>query len=90
MAMLYSMVGQLVRLLPSEFGSASGINQKTFQELDGSSGSISAALELLGLLLNYTPPNLIVIIDKLHLADNPATRPYLARLGELLRDLGSR
>lgn len=89
-AMLYSLVGQLVHLLPSEFESNSGINQKAFQDLDRSVGSIPAALQLIGLLLYHAPPHLIVIIDKLHLVDSQETRPILIRLSQLFRDLGSR
>lgn len=90
MALLYSMIGQLVRLLPPEFESNGKLDGHTFQDLDGSFESASTALDLVEFLLTHTPPTLTVIIDKLHLADNPATRPHLARLDALLRDLGSR
>lgn len=89
-ALLYSMVGQLVRLLPPEFVPIGKITQRVFEDLDGSVESLPVALDLIALLLGHTPPTLVVIIDKLHLADSPATRPYLIKFVELFRDLGSR
>lgn len=83
-ALLYSVAGQLIRLLPPEFESRLKMDD-VFASLDGSFESASTALDLIELLLAQAPPMLLVTIDRLNLADNPDTRPHLTRLMSLLR-----
>ncbi|KAI1271372.1 hypothetical protein F5Y07DRAFT_345993 [Xylaria sp. FL0933] len=83
-ALLYFITGQLIRVLPYEFESHLKL-EEMFGSLDESLASASVALNLIESLLEYAPPMLLVIIDKLHLADSQETRPYLTRLITILR-----
>lgn len=87
--LLYSLACQLVRLLPSEFEGYEGFDEQSLLALDGSIDSASAALSLIEALLNHAPPTVIVVIDKIHLADSPATRPHLTSLISTLRNHGT-
>ncbi|KAL7960282.1 hypothetical protein V8C34DRAFT_74354 [Trichoderma compactum] len=79
--LLYHIIDQLIYLLPEELDSTIG----EFNKLDGKSNSATAALDIIGALLAYTPPTFMVIIDKLQLAECSATMPYLERLINLLK-----
>lgn len=84
--MLYSIAGQLIRLLPKELDSATDrFEMHAFESLDGSLASAASALDLMKSLLAYGPPVLIVIINRLQLAECPATAPHLERFVKLLR-----
>ncbi|KAI0485580.1 hypothetical protein F4859DRAFT_528553 [Xylaria cf. heliscus] len=83
-ALLYFITGQLIRTLPSEFESHLKLEEMS-RSLDESLASASVALDLIESLLEHAPPMLLVIIDKLHLADSQETRPYLTRLITILR-----
>ncbi|KAI0386544.1 hypothetical protein F5Y04DRAFT_124628 [Hypomontagnella monticulosa] len=83
-ALLYSVAGQLIRLLPSEFESRLRIDD-VFASLDGSFASASTALDLIELLLEQAP-SMLIAIDRLNLADHADTRAHLTRLLTLLRN----
>lgn len=79
--LLYHIVDLLICLLPEELDSTIG----AFNKLDGKITSATAALDIIGALLVYTPPTIMVIIDKLQLAECSATMPYLERLINLFK-----
>ncbi|RYC61935.1 hypothetical protein CHU98_g4283 [Xylaria longipes] len=83
-ALLYLVTGQLIWLLPSTFESRLRTDE-VIGSLDGRFASAAVALDLIEALLEHIPPMLLVIIDKLNLADSPETRPYLTRLIAMLR-----
>ncbi|KAI0850006.1 hypothetical protein F5Y00DRAFT_268768 [Daldinia vernicosa] len=86
-SLLYCIAGQLIRLLPDTIDSATEeFDTQVFKSLDGSLTSASVALDLIRSLLAYSPPILIVIIDKLQLAECSSTVPYLERFVEILRN----
>ncbi|KAI8945042.1 hypothetical protein F4801DRAFT_151571 [Xylaria longipes] len=82
-ALLYLVTGQLIWLLPSTFESRLRTDE-VIGSLDGRFASAAVALDLIEALLEHIPPMLLVIIDKLNLADSPETRPYLTRLIAML------
>ncbi|KAL8301368.1 hypothetical protein RB593_000266 [Gaeumannomyces tritici] len=89
-ALLYSVVAQLVHLLPGEFDCpASPRFEEAFGALDGSPASHPAALDLVRAMLPLSPPTLVLVFDRLHLADGAATRPVLGALVGLLRAHGA-
>ena len=89
-ALLYSLAGQLVRLLPAKFESHEGFKERSYNNLDGSLGSAAAALDLTESLFAHIAKPLIIVIDKIHLADHQTTREHLTRLITILRDYGRR
>jgi len=83
-AMLYSIAAQLIQLLPQEIESTTNSFDK-FEKLDGSFASIPTALDLIESLLANGPPTLMVIINRLQVAECPSTTPHLKRFVELLK-----
>ncbi|KAL8393633.1 hypothetical protein RB595_003389 [Gaeumannomyces hyphopodioides] len=89
-ALLYSVVAQLVHLLPSEFDCPASLRyEEAFGALDGSPASHPAALDLIRAMLPLSPPTLVLVFDRLNLADGVATRPVLTALVKLLRAHGA-
>ena len=89
-AMLYSLAGQLIQLLPEELDSMThNFETQAFEKLDGSIASVSAALDLIESLLAYGPPTLMVIINRLQVAECPTTTPHLERFVKLLKTYNS-
>ncbi|KAL8400779.1 hypothetical protein RB594_000974 [Gaeumannomyces avenae] len=89
-ALLYSVVAQLVHLLPGEFDCpASPRFEEAFGALDGSPASHPTALDLVRAMLPLSPPTLVLVFDRLHLADGATTRPVLGALVGLLRAHGA-
>jgi hypothetical protein len=83
--LLYSLAGQLVPLLPEELDAAPHrFEAQVFENLDGSVASVLAALDLIESLLAHGPPNLVVILNRLQVAECPRTTPHLERLVRLL------
>lgn len=66
-AMLYSLAGQLVRLLPEQLDSTphGSFERRASERLDGSMASAPAALDLVESLLAHGPPTLMVVINRL-------------------------
>jgi hypothetical protein len=83
-ALLYSLVGQLIRLLTHEFESHLKL-EEMLGSLDEEFTSAETAMGLIEALFEHAPPMLLIILDKLQLADSQETRPYLIRLVTLLR-----
>ncbi|KAK6839089.1 hypothetical protein PG987_004955 [Apiospora arundinis] len=89
MALLYTIIDQLINLLPPSFESTTKIN---LENLDinppGGSKVATAALGMVEQLLSYAPPAVTFIVDGLELVSNTTELPYLVRLVELLRTAG--
>ncbi|KAI1363991.1 hypothetical protein F5Y08DRAFT_340072 [Xylaria arbuscula] len=83
-ALLYSLIGQLIRVLAPEFESPANL-EEMLNSLSEKFTSADVALDLIEALLEHAPPVLLVMLDKLQLADSQETRPYLSRLVTLLR-----
>ncbi|KAK8004672.1 hypothetical protein PG990_010709 [Apiospora arundinis] len=89
MTLLYTVMDQLINLLPTTFESTSKITLETL-DLSPSGGTkvATAALDVVEQLLSYAPPTVTFIIDGLELVSNTAEVPYLVKLIELLRTAG--
>ncbi|CEI66319.1 unnamed protein product [Fusarium venenatum] len=85
-AFSYSIIRQLVRLLPTQFSAVEGLTQRNFDLLDGSMQSIHASLDLIRALLNHTPSPLIWVIDGLQLVEDRTSMPFLQTFLGLLKD----
>ncbi|KAI0843803.1 hypothetical protein F5Y00DRAFT_267208 [Daldinia vernicosa] len=83
-ALLYSIVAQLVYLLPVEFEDVDELDEAKFQKLDGSFGSVPLALQMIQALLRHAPPALVWVLDGFHLAENQDTIPHLEALVDIL------
>ncbi|RDW60323.1 hypothetical protein BP5796_11929 [Coleophoma crateriformis] len=84
-AVLYSILAQIIRILPVEFEYNARLDETTFRSLDGSLESSSAALDLIASFLPYVTGILCFVIDGLQLVDEPETRSPLKRLVAILR-----
>lgn len=89
-ALLYTIVSQLVCLLPTEFSPTEGLGEKSFDQLDGSMQSIPAALELVKSLLIHVPSPLIWVMDGLQLVEDKVTMPFLQAFLGILQDQKSK
>lgn len=85
-SMLYSIAAQLIQLLPDKMEPTTpSFETEIFENLDGSFSSASTALDLIESLLAHGPPTLMVIINRLQVAECPSTTPHLKRFVELLK-----
>lgn len=84
-AMLYSIICQLARLLPPEFDPTPDLDVEKFQLLDGTLDSANVALQIIEALIPHTPRVLMCVLDGFQLAESKSTRPYLSSLMALLR-----
>lgn len=83
-AILYSLILQLLRLTPPDFEQPADLNLEKFNLLDGSLTSAPVALALIEPLLALAPPAIICIIDGFELAETSTTRPHLSSLMTIL------
>lgn len=89
-ALLYSLIIQLVWLLPDTIETSSDLGIDRFTSLDGSTPSLLDTLNLFEELLALAPSTLVVIIDGFQLVDNDddhlyGTGGYLEIFLEILR-----
>ena len=87
-ALLYSIIAQLVQLLPIEFAPVKGLDEANFQLLNGTLGSARAALGIIEKLLANGPPAIIWALDGFQLIEERTTIPYLVQLVSILRREG--
>ncbi|XEU99954.1 hypothetical protein FSHL1_005241 [Fusarium sambucinum] len=85
-AFLYSIIRQLIRLLPTQFSAVEGLARRNFDLLDGSMQSIQASLDLIRALLNHAPSPLIWVIDGLQLVEDRTSMPFLQTFLGLLKE----
>ncbi|OJZ91117.1 hypothetical protein ASPFODRAFT_57332 [Aspergillus luchuensis CBS 106.47] len=84
-ALLYSIIAQLARLLPAGFHGAPELLAH-FENLDGTIGSTSTALRIIEGLLVGAPPSIIWVIDGLHMAESCGTINILDEFVAMLRE----
>ncbi|GLI75628.1 hypothetical protein PoHVEF18_003890 [Penicillium ochrochloron] len=84
-ALLYSTIAQLARLIPAEVPAAPEFHQQQFDLLDGSIDSAHVALRIIQALLVHAPPSMIWVIDGLQLAESRSTISFLSSFFEILR-----
>jgi hypothetical protein len=92
-ALLYSLIRQLVWLLPDTIATSYDLGVDRFTTLDGSTPSLLDTLNLFEELLALAPATLMVIIDGFQLVDNDddhlyGTGGYLEIFLEILRKAG--
>ncbi|PLN81339.1 hypothetical protein BDW42DRAFT_193862 [Aspergillus taichungensis] len=85
-ALLYSVIAQLARLIPADFQGSLSLYQQQFQLLDGSIGSAFTALQIIQDLLIHSPPSVVWIIDGLQLAESKSTIRILDEFLGMLRN----
>lgn len=70
-ALVYSLIRQLIELLPPEFEASTDFSEARFLRLDGSLNSWDEAMQMFKALLDAVPAaNVYCIIDALHLMDD--------------------
>ena len=85
-SLTYALIRQLIEHVQfAAMNSSSSLNRSKFERLDGCSNSIDAALEVLGFLLDQSPPILLCIVDGLQELDGKETRRHLTLLLETFR-----
>lgn len=85
-SLTYALIRQLVELFPCTTTTCpSPLDRQSFERLNGCSGSLDDALDVLGQLLDRSPPILLCIIDGLQNLDDKETRRHLTLLLEILR-----
>lgn len=77
-SLAYSLVRQLIELLPSVFESAAQLHSQRFEVLDGTLGSWDHVVGILKDLLDLSPPVLFCVIDGLEILEDQRTRQPLA------------
>lgn len=86
-ALLYSVIAQLIYLLPDDPFPANPVLEKSnFERLDGTMASAPTALQIIRELAAHAPPSLIWILDNIQLVESRSTMPYLREFVEFLRD----
>ncbi|KAI1338824.1 hypothetical protein F5Y15DRAFT_98862 [Xylariaceae sp. FL0016] len=84
-ALLYSLIGQLVLLVPMSFNATRALTESNFQMLDGELGSTDAALDIVEALLELSPPSLILVLNGLEIIESERTVKQLHRLLKSIR-----
>lgn len=87
MALLYTVVDQLINLLPPTFESTPEISLGTL-DTNADNSTAPAVLEIVGQLLLHAPPTVTFILDGLELVNKATEIPHLTRLIELLKKAG--
>jgi hypothetical protein len=84
--MIYSLIRQLIEILPSSIESPANLSPERFQALDGSVKTWDEALSIVSELLNEAPPLLLVVIDGIeHLDYLDIGEQYTKSLLQLLQ-----
>ena len=85
-SLTYALIRQIVELVPPGMNEhPDSLNRRSFERLDGCSETMEDALDVLGQLLDQSPPVLLCIIDGLQKLDDRETRQHLKLLLETLR-----
>ncbi|KAK1773789.1 hypothetical protein QBC45DRAFT_339128 [Copromyces sp. CBS 386.78] len=85
-ALFYSVIAQLIYLLPDEPFPANPVLAKSnFEQLDGTINSVPVALQIIKELATYAPPSLIWVLDNVHLIEGTPTVKHLKAFVEFLR-----
>lgn len=82
-ALLYSLINQLLCLVPERFEDAYGL-EDAIQTMNGDEQSVPKALEIIQALLRHRTPLLLVVLDGLELVEDDNTIPYLRSLMSII------
>ena len=89
MALLYTVMDQLINLLPATFESETKLTlEKLESNPTGAITGASAALDMIEQLLSYAPPTVTLIIEGLEMVNDMTELSHLVRLIELIRTTG--
>ena len=87
--LIYTLIGQLVGLLPADFYSSLDFSAARFDTLDCRSDSIEQATTLFKDLVVEGPHMLFVVIDGIQMLDTGSDRVHIQELVNVLRDTGT-
>ena len=86
--LIYTLIGQLVGLLPGSFCSSLDFSEARFDTLDGRSSSIEQATTLFKDLISEGPCMLFVVIDGMQMLDTGSDRVQIGELVNVLHYAG--
>ncbi|MCJ1306787.1 hypothetical protein MMC25_000430 [Agyrium rufum] len=81
--LLYTLIRQLISILPKRVPATPKLSQAKFAKLDGSPESYRTGLSILTELLNYIPSTLLIVIDGIEQLDEWVEDPVCEILGVL-------
>ena len=87
--MVYSLILQIVALIPDDFRSELDFTSARFDALAGTTDSLSDAIHLLKDLLSVGPYLLFILIDGLQVLDTTSNAGLLTNFVQVVRDFGS-
>ncbi|KAM0794315.1 hypothetical protein BDR22DRAFT_710376 [Usnea florida] len=87
--LIYTLIGQLVGLLPGDFYSSLDFSEARFDTLDGRSGSIEQATTLFKDLISEGPCMLFVVVDGIQMLDTGSDRVQIRELVNVLHYAGT-
>ncbi|KAI0454811.1 hypothetical protein F5B21DRAFT_474335 [Xylaria acuta] len=85
-SMLYTMIDQLIAMVPPTFPTTPSLADDAMGRLDGSVESIPASLETIRAMLSLINPGLVCVLCRFELVDSRETLPSLIEFVEILRD----
>lgn len=88
--LLYTLISQSILQIPSVIETEEILGDAYFRRLDGSWASTAHALEVLRLLLGFSPPSMVLVIHGLDAVDGRTTRKVLKQLIDMIREQSSR
>lgn len=83
---LYSLIRQLIYLLPADVESSANLTKIRFARLDGEMESFNTALGLLETLITFAPKTLLIIIDGLEQLDDSIVEDEVEEILNILQD----
>ena len=86
--MIYSLILQIVALIPDDFSSDLDFTSARFDALAGTADSLSDAIQLFKDLLSVGPYLLFILIDGLQVLDTASNAGPLTKLIQAVRDFG--
>ncbi|KAI1746453.1 hypothetical protein F4782DRAFT_545986 [Xylaria castorea] len=84
--MLYTIIDQLITMVPPTFPTTPGLDDEAMGRLNGSVESIHASLETIRALLSLTNPGLVCVLCRFELVDSRENLPSLVEFVKILRD----
>ncbi|KAK4165173.1 hypothetical protein QBC43DRAFT_316153 [Cladorrhinum sp. PSN259] len=87
-ALLFTLITQLVNLLPPSFATELDFDENQFSRLDGTWESVNPALNIIRALLRHAPPSIVCVVDGIQSLEVKQTKRYLQELVDILREQG--
>lgn len=85
-AILYSLISQIVRIVPPSFEPNGSLTEDEFRKLDGTPQSSTAALSIVEALLSVVMPGLIFVVSGFELIDSRENYDPLFAMIRLLKE----